>query len=47
MVILPSLVFGWPHQTYRDILLVILLHALSNLVFIIYIRDMLFNSSIK
>lgn len=41
MVLLPSLLFGWLYQVYRDLPLVILLHTLSNLVFIIYIRDML------
>lgn len=42
MVLLPSLLFGWLYQVYRDILLVIFLHALSNLIFIIYIHDILF-----
>ena len=41
LVLLPSLLFGWLYQVYRNILLVIFLHALSNLIFIIYIRDML------
>ena len=40
-VLLPSLLFGWLYQAYRDLPLVILLHTLSNLFFIIYLRDML------
>lgn len=39
LVLMPSLLFGWLYQAYRDIALVILLHTLSNLIFIIYIRD--------
>ena len=40
-VFFPSMLFGWLYQTYRNILLVILLHALSNLLFVLYVRDLL------
>lgn len=38
LVIFPSLVFGWVFQKTRNIYLLILLHALSNLVFVIYMK---------
>jgi len=37
-VFFPSLFFGWVYQRNRDLVLVILLHALSNIVFVIYLR---------
>ncbi|MCW9014351.1 MAG: CPBP family glutamic-type intramembrane protease [Gammaproteobacteria bacterium] len=40
-VFIPSLIYGWIFQRTKDIVLVILLHALSNIVFFIYIRDYL------
>lgn len=40
-VFFPSMVFGWIYQQYRNILLVILLHSISNFIFILYIRDFL------
>jgi len=36
-VFFPSLLYGWVYQKTRDLILVILLHSFSNLVFIIYI----------
>lgn len=41
LVFLPSLLFGLVYQYTRNIYLVVMLHALSNLVFVIYIRDVL------
>ncbi len=40
-VFFPSLFFGWIYQRNRDLVLVILLHALSNIVFFVYIQDYL------
>ncbi len=39
LVFFPSLVFGYVYQRSRNLALVILLHALANLFFIIYIHD--------
>ncbi len=36
-VFFPSLIFGWVYQRSRDLILVILLHALSNIIFFAYI----------
>jgi len=36
-IIIPSLFFGWVYQRNHDIILVILLHTLSNIVFLIYL----------
>lgn len=36
-VFFPSLFFGWVYQRNRDLVLVILLHALSNIVFVVYL----------
>lgn len=41
LVFIPSLFYGWLYQKYRDIMLVILLHALSNIIFVIYLREYL------
>jgi len=41
MVFFPSLFYGWAYQKTRNLLLVILLHALSNIVFVIYISDLI------
>ena len=38
MVFFPSLLFGWLYQKTSDLFLVILLHGLSNLVFVIFIQ---------
>jgi uncharacterized protein len=40
-VFFPSLFFGWIYQKQKNLILVILLHALSNLIFILYVRDFL------
>ncbi|MDH5572122.1 MAG: CPBP family intramembrane metalloprotease [Gammaproteobacteria bacterium] len=40
-VFFPSLFFGWLYQKRKNLILVVLLHALSNLIFIIYIRKYL------
>ncbi len=37
-VFFPSLFFGWLYQRNRDLVLVILLHALSNIVFAVYLE---------
>lgn len=36
-VLVPSLVYGWLYQRTRDLPLVVLLHALSNLVFVMFL----------
>ena len=41
LVFFPSLAFGWVYLRYRNIYLVILLHAVSNLVYTIYIKQYL------
>ncbi len=41
-VFIPSLFFGWVYQRSRDLVLVILLHALSNIIFFAYIQDYFF-----
>ena len=33
----PSLVYGWFYQRTRDLPLIVLLHALSNLVFVMFL----------
>jgi membrane protease YdiL (CAAX protease family) len=33
----PSLAYGWPYQRTRDLPLIVLLHALSNLVFVMFL----------
>ncbi|VAX09671.1 hypothetical protein MNBD_GAMMA25-2407 [hydrothermal vent metagenome] len=38
-VFFPSLFFGWVYQRSRDLVLVILLHALSNIFFFAYIKN--------
>ena len=38
-VFFPSLFFGWVYQRSRDLVLVILLHALSNIVFFVFIEE--------
>jgi len=38
-VFIPSMIYGWIFQKSKDIVLVILLHALSNIIFIIYIKS--------
>jgi len=40
-VFIPSMIYGWIFQKYNDIVIVILLHGLSNLIFIIYIKHYL------
>lgn len=41
LVFVPSLVYGWLYQRTRDIVLLILLHALSNLIFVLFLADYL------
>lgn len=41
-VFIPSLFFGWLYQRNRDLILVILVHALFNCIYSIYLRDLLF-----
>ncbi len=40
-VFVPSLIYGYIYQRSRDIVLVVLLHAISNIVFFVYIKDYL------
>jgi membrane protease YdiL (CAAX protease family) len=40
-VFIPSLVYGWLYQRTKDLPLLILVHALSNLVFVIFVRRIL------
>ena len=35
----PSLLYGWVYQKTQDLILVVLLHSLSNIIFFIYIVD--------
>jgi len=44
-IFFPSLFYGWVYQRSKDIVLVILLHALSNIVFFIYIAQSLSSES--
>ena len=37
-VFFPSLVFGWVFQKSKNLILVILLHAISNLLFLLYLK---------
>lgn len=41
LVFVPSLLFGWLYQLYRDLVLVILLHALFNVIYLLYLKDIL------
>jgi len=38
-IIIPSLFFGWVYQQTNDIVLICLLHTLSNIIFLIYITQ--------
>jgi len=40
-IFVPSMIYGWIFQKSKDIVLVILLHALSNIVFFSYIKTYL------
>ena len=40
-VFVPSLFYGFIYQRSRDIVLIVLLHAISNIVFFVYIQDYL------
>jgi len=40
-VFIPSLFYGWLYQRSRDLVLVILLHALSNIIFFAYVQGLL------
>ncbi len=40
-VFFPSLVFAWVYQKCRNMLIVVLLHAISNLVFLLYMKEWL------
>lgn len=41
LVFLPSLFYGWLYQRTRDLPLLVLVHALSNLVFVMFLADWL------
>jgi membrane protease YdiL (CAAX protease family) len=40
LVFIPSLLFGWLYQRRRDLILLVLVHALSNLVYILILPDL-------
>ena len=40
-VFVPSLVFGWLYQKTNDLVICILVHTLSNLVYVLFVRDRL------
>ncbi|NOX09505.1 MAG: CPBP family intramembrane metalloprotease [Gammaproteobacteria bacterium] len=40
-VFAPSLFYGWVYQQRQDVMLLVLLHAISNLVFVMYLRDLM------
>ena len=40
LVFIPSLLFGWLYQRSRDLILLVLVHALSNLIFILFLADL-------
>jgi len=40
-VFFPSLVFGWVYQKSKNLILVILLHGISNLMFLLYMKKWL------
>ena len=39
LVFIPSIFFGWIYKKTDDLILVVILHALSNLVFYIYLES--------
>lgn len=39
LVLAPSLFYGWLYQRTRDLALLILLHALSNLIFVLFLAQ--------
>lgn len=39
LVFVPSVTFGWLYQKTGDLLLIVLVHALSNLVYFIYLQE--------
>ena len=41
LVFAPSLAFGWVYQQTKSIYITVLLHALSNLVYVIFIKDII------
>ncbi len=42
LTFIPSLVFGWVFIKYKSLTFVILLHALSNIIYIKYVKDFLY-----
>jgi membrane protease YdiL (CAAX protease family) len=42
-VFVPSLILGWIYQQRQDFVLVILLHAMANIVYLMYFREALTN----
>ena len=38
-IFFPSMFFGWLYQKYNDLILVICIHALFNLIYFVFIRD--------
>jgi len=41
LVFFPSLLFGWLYQRTRDLVLLVLVHTLSNLFFVLFLADSL------
>lgn len=46
LVFVPSLFYGWLYQRTRDLLLLILVHALSNLIFVLFLAGFFAESHI-
>jgi len=42
-VFVPSLFFGWVYQKSNNLIIVILLHAISNLLFLLYLKKLIIN----
>jgi membrane protease YdiL (CAAX protease family) len=38
-VFIPSMILGWFYQQHRDLVVVVLLHTLSNLVYLLYLHE--------
>ena len=42
-VFIPSILFGWIYQRRQDMFLIVILHALSNLVYLLYLEEIMYN----
>ena len=41
LVFIPSLFYGWLYQKTRDLVLLVIVHTLSNLVYVMFLRELL------